>query len=133
MNQNALIAECDFKAVRSSGPGGQHVNKTSTKVVLTWRLEATQQFSEDQKSRIRERLTNRLTKDNVLILTDDHSRSQHKNKDQVLQKFIRLLQKSLHKPKKRKQTKPSKLSKLKRLKEKKINAEKKANRRPPKY
>ena len=131
MNRKLLLAECDFKAVRSSGPGGQHVNKTSSKVMLSWDLKNSIAFTEEQKSRLREKLANRLTGDDILQLSYDNSRSQHKNKDEVISNFFLILKKGLHKPKPRKRTKPTRVSKLKRLRAKKQNAEKKANRKPP--
>ncbi|HEA31274.1 MAG TPA: aminoacyl-tRNA hydrolase [Leeuwenhoekiella sp.] len=133
MKKDVLLAECNFKAVRNSGPGGQHVNKTSTKIVLSWDLQTSQAFDEDQKLRLRDKLINRLTKDDVLLLNNDQSRSQHKNKEAAIQHFFHILKNGLQRPKRRKKTKPSRISKLKRLKNKKRHAEKKANRKPPKY
>ena len=133
MNKEALLQECDFKAVRSSGPGGQHVNKTSTKVMLHWSLKDSNVFSEDQKQRLYKRLQNKLTTDDQLVLSYDQSRSQHKNKDEVFKNLVRLLENGLLKPKRRKKTKPSLASKKRRLDSKKRNAEKKANRKPPSF
>lgn len=133
MNKEALFQECDFKAVRSSGPGGQHVNKTSTKVMLHWSLKDSNVFSEDQKERLYKRLKNKLTTDDQLVLSYDQSRSQHKNKDEVFKNLVRLLENGLLKPKRRKKTKPSLASKKRRLDSKKRNAEKKANRKPPSF
>ncbi|MBP92943.1 ribosome-associated protein [Bizionia echini] len=126
-----LITELSFKAVRSSGAGGQHVNKTSSKVVLNWDLPNSQVFSENQKTRLFKSLNNRLTTDGVLILSSDDSRSQHKNKDLVIKRFLEMIKIGLIVPKKRKPTKVPKAVKLKRLSYKKKNAEKKANRKPP--
>lgn len=67
MNKDLLYTECNFKAVRSSGPGGQHVNKTSTKVVLSWSLELTTAFDEIQKERLEKYLATKLTKDRILF------------------------------------------------------------------
>ncbi|WP_336091732.1 alternative ribosome rescue aminoacyl-tRNA hydrolase ArfB [Leeuwenhoekiella sp. CH_XMU1409-2] len=133
MNKEALFQECDFKAVRSSGPGGQHVNKTSTKVMLHWSLKDSNVFSEDQKQRLYKRLQNKLTTDDQLVLSYDQSRSQHKNKDEVFKNLVRLLENGLLKPKRRKKTKPSLASRKRRLDSKKRNAEKKANRKPPSF
>ena len=133
MNKEALFQECDFKAVRSSGPGGQHVNKTSTKVMLHWSLKDSNVFSEDQKQRLYKRLQNKLTTDDQLVLSYDQSRSQHKNKDEVFKNLVRLLENGLIKPKRRKKTKPTLASKKRRLDSKKRNAEKKANRKPPSF
>ncbi len=133
MNKEALFQECDFKAVRSSGPGGQHVNKTSTKVMLHWSLKDSNVFSEDQKERLYKRLKSKLTIDDQLVLSYDQSRSQHKNKDEVFKNLVRLLENGLLKPKRRKKTKPTLASKKRRLDSKKRNAEKKANRKPPSF
>jgi len=133
MNKEALFQECDFKAVRSSGPGGQHVNKTSTKVMLHWSLKDSNVFSEDQKQRLYKRLQSKLTTDDQLVLSYDQSRSQHKNKDEVFKNLVRLLENGLIKPKRRKKTKPTLASKKRRLDSKKRNAEKKANRKPPSF
>ncbi|MAO43911.1 MULTISPECIES: alternative ribosome rescue aminoacyl-tRNA hydrolase ArfB [Leeuwenhoekiella] len=133
MNKEVLFQECDFKAVRSSGPGGQHVNKTSTKVMLHWSLKDSNVFSEDQKQRLYKRLQNKLTTDDQLVLSYDQSRSQHKNKDEVFKNLVRLLENGLLKPKRRKKTKPTLASKKRRLDSKKRNAEKKANRKPPSF
>ena len=133
MNKEALFQECDFKAVRSSGPGGQHVNKTSTKVMLHWSLKDSNVFSEEEKERLFKRLKSKLTSDDQLVLSYDQSRSQHKNKDEVFKNLVRLLENGLLKPKRRKKTKPSLASKKRRLDSKKRNAEKKANRKPPSF
>ena len=133
MNKEALFQECDFKAVRSSGPGGQHVNKTSTKVMLHWSLKDSNVFSEEEKERLFKRLKSKLTSDDQLVLSYDQSRSQHKNKDEVFKNLVRLLENGLLKPKRRKRTKPTLASKKRRLDSKKRNAEKKANRKPPSF
>jgi len=133
MNKEALLQECDFKAVRSSGPGGQHVNKTSTKVMLHWSLKDSNVFSEEEKERLFKRLKSKLTSDDQLVLSYDQSRSQHKNKDEVFKNLVRLLENGLLKPKRRKKTKPTLASKKRRLDSKKRNSEKKANRKPPSF
>lgn len=126
-----LITELSFKAIRSSGAGGQHVNKTSSKVVLSWDLPNSQVFSENQKARLLKKLDNRLTTEGVLILSSDDSRSQHKNKDLVIKRFLELIKQGLIVPKKRRPTKVPRAVKLKRLSNKKKQADKKANRKPP--
>jgi len=94
-------------------------------------VEASEGLSEEEKSRILNKLASRITKDHLLILQSEESRSQHKNKALVIAKFLELLRENIKKPKPRKKTKPSKAAKLKRLKAKKINAEKKARRNDP--
>lgn len=131
MNEAQISRELNFKAVRSSGAGGQHVNKTASKVELHFQLEASLGLSEEEKIRLLQKLGKRLTKDNELILQTEESRSQHRNKELVISKFFKLLKENLQRPKRRKKTKPSKTAKLKRLKAKKINAEKKARRYNP--
>ncbi|UPS92299.1 MULTISPECIES: alternative ribosome rescue aminoacyl-tRNA hydrolase ArfB [unclassified Bizionia] len=126
-----LITELSFKAIRSSGAGGQHVNKTSSKVVLSWDLPNSQVFSENQKARLLKKLDNRLTTEGILILSSDDSRSQHKNKDLVIKRFLELIKQGLIVPKKRRPTKVPRAVKLKRLSNKKKQADKKANRKPP--
>lgn len=133
MDKNQLLTELTYKATRSSGAGGQHVNKTSTRVELYWSLENTQAFSEDEISRLREKLSHRLTKDGELQLASQDSRSQHRNKDDVTKRFFSLLEVAIIPPVIRKKRRPSKMAKLKRLKAKKQHAEKKANRKKPEY
>tara|TARA_Y100000815_G_scaffold272990_1_gene303170 strand:+ start:26593 stop:26994 length:402 start_codon:yes stop_codon:yes gene_type:complete len=132
VNRDLLISECNFSAVRSSGPGGQNVNKTSTKVILSWDVASSQAFDEEQKGRLREKLSNKITKEDILIINDSQSRSQHKNKENVIARFFLLLEYALQKPKPRKKTKVPRAVKRKRLEAKKQHAEKKANRKPPK-
>lgn len=130
-DEDLLITELTFKAIRSSGAGGQHVNKVSSKVVLNFDLTYSQVFSEEQKALLLKNLENRLTTEGILILTSDESRSQHKNKELVIKRFLEHIKQSLKVPKKRKPTKIPKAVKLKRLSKKKQQADKKANRKPP--
>lgn len=131
MDQKQLLQELDYKAVRSSGAGGQNVNKVSSKVELHFDLQSSEAFSEDEKQRALKKLQSRLTSRDELILQCDESRSQHKNKEIITRRFLDLIQEALVKPKPRKKTKPPKAAKLKRLKQKKLLSEKKANRKDP--
>lgn len=126
-----LIKELSFKAVRSSGAGGQHVNKVSSKVELIFDLQNSVELSSEEKELLLKNLYSKLTKEGVLLLNCDESRSQHKNKELVIDRFITLITNGLKTPKKRKPTKPSKSSVLKRLDKKKKLAYKKAFRRKP--
>ncbi len=126
-----LKQELNFKAVRSSGAGGQHVNKTASKVVVQFDIANSSALDEEEKERLLGKLTSRLTNEGVLILDSSESRSQHKNKDLVVDRLIEIITQALKKVKPRKKTKPSRASKLKRLKEKKAMGEKKANRQRP--
>ncbi|MGY5846273.1 alternative ribosome rescue aminoacyl-tRNA hydrolase ArfB [Salegentibacter sp. HM20] len=131
MEPEVIIKEFNFKAVRSSGAGGQHVNKTSSKVELYFHIENSKGLSEEEKSRLAKKLENRITTSGEIILSSELSRSQHKNKEDVQKKFFELIEEALKKPKPRKKTGVSRASKLKRLRNKKLNAEKKANRQNP--
>jgi len=133
MNLEIISKELQFKAVRSSGAGGQHVNKVSSKVELSFDVMNSNGFSDGEKELLLLKLVNRLTKENILILQCDEARSQHQNKKLVTQRFFELLKKALHVPKKRKPTRPSKGSIERRLKSKSKTSEKKANRKRPGY
>jgi len=133
VNKEILANELTFKATRSSGPGGQHVNKTSTRIELYWSLKNSQAFSEDQKTRLRKKLHNRITKEDILILTSGQTRSQFKNKEQVTKRFFELIKEAITPPKKRKKSKPTYASKVKRLQSKKQHSEKKASRKKPNF
>jgi ribosome-associated protein len=131
MEKKGLVREIKLKAVRSSGPGGQHVNKVSTKVELTFDVENSNALTLVEKDRIYDKLASRLTKDNILILQSDESRSQSKNKEYVTKRFLDIMEFALAVPKKRRKTKPSRSSIEKRLKSKKKDALKKVGRRRP--
>ncbi|MCB0372275.1 MAG: aminoacyl-tRNA hydrolase [Muricauda sp.] len=131
MDKEQIHRELQFKAVRSSGAGGQHVNKVSSKVELSFNLPNSEGLTDKEKERIQQKLASRLTNDGVLILQCDEARSQHKNKELVLKRFFEVLKKSLEVPKKRKPTKPTRTSVEKRLKLKKMSAQRKASRKPP--
>tara|TARA_R100001594_G_scaffold135833_1_gene177843 strand:- start:58 stop:459 length:402 start_codon:yes stop_codon:yes gene_type:complete len=133
VNQEQILNELQFKAIRSSGPGGQHANKVSSKVELSFQIAASDGLTERQKKRLLLKLGNKLSKEGVLILQCDESRSQHKNKDLVIKRFFKLLEKSLIVPKARKKSKPTRSSIEKRLKSKKIASLKKVNRSKPDY
>lgn len=131
MDEQQLIQEADYKAIRSSGAGGQNVNKVSSKVELHFMLEETQGLTEEEKQRALKKLASRVTNSGELILQCDESRSQHKNKEIVTQRFLTLIKEAIVKPKVRKKTKTPKAAKLKRLREKKKLSEKKATRKDP--
>lgn len=126
-----LQQELCFKAVKSSGPGGQHVNKTASKVVAQLDIPNSRAFNEEEKSLLLHKLTSRLSKEGVLNLESSTSRSQHKNKEIVIERMLQVISGALKRSKPRKKTKPSKASKLKRLREKKMLSEKKGQRQKP--
>lgn len=131
MKRELLISEISTKGIRSSGPGGQHVNKVASKVELLFDITASKALSDDEKKRLTQKLASRLTKQQVLILQCDESRSQHRNKEIIVKRFYALLQDALKEAKPRKATKPSRAAVQKRLQKKKIQAIKKASRRKP--
>ncbi len=129
--RNLLQQEIVFSASRSSGPGGQNVNKVSTKVELRFNIPNSNLLSDSEKEILSVKLKNKINKEGDLILVSQEERSQIKNKENVLQKFNELINEALTPPKKRKPTKPSKARKEKRLEEKKIISEKKSKRKKP--
>lgn len=131
MDLNLLIPELKFKAIRSSGSGGQHVNKVSSKIELHFFIEHSSVLSDEQKQLLLNSLNSKLTKDKELILQCDESRSQHKNKELVIKRFFKLIKEGLHVTKKRKATKIPKSAIKKRLKSKRILSEKKVTRKKP--
>ena len=133
MNPLDIIKELNFKAIKSSGAGGQHVNKTSSKIELTFDLESSNALSDGEKMLLKTKLSSKLTKENVLILFCDESRSQHRNKNIAIKRFLELLKTNLIRPKRRKATKPSKGSiKIKAENKKRVSV-KKALRKKPKF
>lgn len=133
MNQDQILSELQFKAIRSSGPGGQHANKVSSKVELTFDVHISNGLTEQEKKRIVMKLNSKLTKDGLLILQCDESRSQHKNKELIIKRFFSLLNNTLVVPKRRKPSKPTRSSIEKRLRSKKIAALKKISRGKPDF
>ncbi|WPY98960.1 alternative ribosome rescue aminoacyl-tRNA hydrolase ArfB [Christiangramia sp. OXR-203] len=131
MDQHQIETELEFKAVRSSGPGGQHANKTSTKVELSFHVENSIGLSEAEKGRIRRKLENRINREGFLKMSSEDSRSQHSNREIVIHNFLELIKSALKRQKPRKKTKPTRASKLKRLHSKKKRSEIKANRKDP--
>ena len=123
-----LTPEITYRAVRGSGPGGQHVNKTSTKVELRWHLMDSPSFSESEKMRLTAKLAARLTTDGELVLSDHSTRSQSRNREIVTARFYELLQLALKPQKRRRKTKPTNASKRKRLDGKKRRGEVKKSR-----
>ena len=130
LDKDQILKEIIFKTSRSSGSGGQNVNKVSTKVELRFDLYNSLLLSDNQKERIGIKLKNRISSDGILILSSDSERTQLRNKKNVIELFFELLEKALLKPKKRVKTKPTRASKERRLKEKKIVSQKKRLRTP---
>ena len=133
MEAEKILAELQFKAVRSSGAGGQNVNKVSSKVVLTFDLKNSQALSNDEKGLLENKLASRLTSEQILILNCDEDRSQLKNKAIVTKRFIDIITAGLIIPKIRKATKIPKSVIRKRIKDKKNLSETKRNRKKPDF
>ncbi len=126
-----LQKEVQYKAIRSAGPGGQHVNKVSSKIVLTFDVASSQAITPDEKQRLIEKWESRLSKELQLQLTCDESRSQIQNKTRVWKRFLMLLESALAVPKSRKETKIPKSAIRKRLQDKQSwSALKKMRRKP---
>ena len=129
MDTKKIIKECLFKAVRSSGAGGQHVNKVSSKVELNFNVIDSEGITGNEKNILKQKL--KLTKEGFLILQCSETRSQHKNKEIVTKRFLTLLKNNLIIPKKRIVGRiPNKVIR-KRLEQKNKQALKKNNRRKP--
>ena len=133
LESEKIISELQFKAVRSSGAGGQNVNKVSSKVVLSFDLKNSQALSDEEKVLLETKLSSRLTSDTILILNCDEDRSQLKNKAIVTRRFLDIIAAGLVVPKIRKATKIPKSVIRKRIKDKKNVAEIKKTRRKPDY
>ncbi|WP_294210404.1 alternative ribosome rescue aminoacyl-tRNA hydrolase ArfB [uncultured Chryseobacterium sp.] len=121
--------ELQFKTSRSSGAGGQNVNKVETSVTVLWNVSGSALFNDAQKALISDKLRNRINAEGMLFLTVSESRTQLMNKNKAIEKIIELVDKALVIPKKRWATKPSKSQKQKRLDTKKKLSDKKENRR----
>jgi ribosome-associated protein len=126
--------ELSYQATQSGGPGGQHANRSATRVQLFWDVDSSSALDERQKARVRSRLRNRLDKHGVLQLAEGGSRSQHRNREAVTERFVELVAAALRPRKKRKPTRPTRASKERRLQAKKRRGEVKETRkkiRPP--
>jgi ribosome-associated protein len=131
MNKETIYKELHFKAVRSSGAGGQHVNKVSSKVELYFDLASSEAFTEKEKQLLLKNLSNRINKDGVIKIYSSESRSQHTNKEKVVKRLFKIIEKGLIVPKKRRPTKMSRAQKIKRLDNKTKHATKKILRKKP--
>lgn len=121
--------ELQYRATRSGGPGGQHVNTSSTRIELLWDLNGSRVVSDEERERLRLRLAPRLDSEGMVrVVASDH-RSQAQNREAADTRLASLVRHALHVPKKRRATKPTRAAKEKRLNEKKRQSDKKRNRR----
>lgn len=128
-NTPLLLAEVSYKASRSGGAGGQHVNKVSSKVELAFDVANSAVLNDEQKALVQQKLAAKINVDGILKVTEEGDRSQLVNKENVQKKFINLIKEALKKPKKRKPTKPSAAAKAARVESKKKRGEIKETRR----
>jgi ribosome-associated protein len=112
------LAELHFQFSRSGGPGGQHVNRTATQVELTFDVADSPSLTEAQRTRILSRLKSYIDTRGILHLSSQTTRSQHRNRTEVIERFQRLLQRAMHIPKRRVPTRPPPQVKERRLSEK---------------
>jgi ribosome-associated protein len=125
ISSHDFMGELEFLTSRSSGPGGQNVNKVNSKVTIRFDIRSSAFLSAEEKSMLCEKLSNRITTNGVLVLSSQDKRSQLDNKEAVLSKLDGILKKAFEKKKRRKKTKPSKAAKEKRINSKKKTSEKK--------
>jgi ribosome-associated protein len=130
---NARLAiprdELELKATRSGGPGGQHVNTSSTRIELVWNVASSPSLWEDERTRLLEKLAHRLDGEGQLRIVAQGERSQLQNREAAIARFAEVVAKALVVPKRRKATRPTKASKEKRLQGKKQRGELKRERR----
>ena len=126
------FAELEFRASRSGGPGGQHVNTSSTRVELTWDVAGSPTLSEDQRRHLLARLAIRLDGAGRLRVVSSATRSQLRNREDATERLREVVASALVVPKKRKRTRPTRAAKAARLESKRRRAATKRDRRPPK-
>ena len=131
INNKLFIPDSDFEEqfIRSSGPGGQNVNKVSSAVELRFDLKRNSSLRPELKTRLASHAKNKINDEGILILVSKESRSQEENRRLVREKLISLIKEVLSPPKKRIKTKPTKASKERRLSSKKLQGLKKKIRR----
>lgn len=120
INESVSIPQSElvYTASRSSGPGGQHVNTSDTRIQLRWNVKDSAALSAEERARVLAKLSSRLTESGELILASDTHRSQRRNRDEVTARLVSILAEALVKPKPRKKSKPSRAARQKRLDEK---------------
>ena len=124
-------SELNEQTSLSGGPGGQHANKTHSRVTLSWTPQNSLVLSATSKARIRNRLSHRLTQDGAIQVHVDSHRSQHRNRDEARQRLAELITNALKRDKPRRKTKPSRRSKERRLEGKRQRAQTKQGRKRP--
>jgi ribosome-associated protein len=135
VNESLAIprTELDVRVSRSSGAGGQHVNKTSSRVEIFWNIPASRALTEEQRARLREKLSSRLTTEGSIRVVASDMRSQSRNRDLAEERLADLVRRALVIPRKRKPTKPTRAAKEARLESKKRHSKKKSDRRDKRF
>jgi len=130
INPSVSIPESElrFRASRSSGPGGQNVNKVNSRITIEFDLDGSPSLSDEQKAKIREKLAARISTEGILQVSSQKFRTQRGNRDEAIAQFARLLRAALHEKPRRKKTKVSKAAKQRRLDDKKARAQLKRDR-----
>lgn len=123
--------ELQVAVSRASGPGGQHVNTTESRVQLRWNVSASRVLNEIQRERVQSALASRLTRDGDLLVACDAERSQLQNREQARARLARLVREALRPPRIRRQTKPSRAARERRLQDKRRRAQRKRDRQRP--
>ena len=124
--------ELELRASRAGGPGGQHVNTTSSRVELRWDVSASSALTDAQRARLLDRLAHRLTNDGVLVLHASEHRSQHRNREAALGRLATIVAEALEVPRERRPTRPTRSARRRRLETKRIRSTTKELRRRPK-
>jgi ribosome-associated protein len=127
------LSELDYRATRSGGPGGQHVNTSSTRIELWWDIGASPTLTEEQRARLLARLASRVDGEGRLRIVASESRSQLRNREAATQRLREVVAAALAVAKPRKRTKPSRAAKAARLEAKRRRSETKRRRRPPRH
>jgi len=139
MNENAVritdtvsipMSELQFRFARSSGPGGQHVNRSATQVELLFDVANSPSLNETQRQRVIRRLRSRIDKEGILHLVSQETRSQLRNREEVVERFQVLMREALRVPRRRLPTRPTRAARERRLEEKRRRSEIKRGRRP---
>lgn len=133
INEQLSIApsELRFRFARSSGPGGQHVNRSETQVELLFDVANSASLSQAQRERLSSELGSRIDSEGILHVVSSGSRSQHQNRQEAINRFTRLLQHALRKRKLRRRTKPTLAARQRRLEHKRRQSQKKSDRKDP--
>ena len=124
------MSELRFRFARSSGPGGQHVNRSATQVELLFDVANSPSLNETQRQRVLRKLGSRIDKEGILHLVSQETRSQLRNREEVVERFQGLLREALRVPKRRRPTRPTRAARERRLEEKRRRSEAKRSRRP---